>query len=434
MAPKQAIHLVDVLHASLPRTELLDKARELGVVQRQRKTNVFALLSVVVLTVPVRGCISRASMFRSYLMNTGERLSRSAFYGRFSKPLAALLRDLLEQRMVAARQQRPRTTGVLAGFTDVLIADATSIRLHSALRRLWPGSNEGTAILKVHAMIRAVSGELVRCTLTKGTSADGPVFGANHSHRGTLFLLDQAYNAASLWWRIHRLGAFFVVRLPGSYQPTIEHSNRHHRGRSRKVQGKKLRLVLQGLKRAVLDVDCLFRITVRPYTTDKPRRFRHPFRVVALRNRKTKRYHLYVTNLTPERMPAENIGALYRLRWEVELAFKAGKSGCGLAELNSRNPVVVRILVYAALLRHSLAMHSRRLASQTLGRSRWMGPLLWLDLFNQYLTGALRRLLGRTRAWPVSLRRLAKLATCPDRSRLPHRCQLLWFPPLEARI
>ncbi len=57
------------------------------------------------LTVPVRGCISRAALFRSYLLNTGKRLSRSLFYSRFNKPLAALLRDLLQQRMATAREQ-----------------------------------------------------------------------------------------------------------------------------------------------------------------------------------------------------------------------------------------------------------------------------------------------------------------------------------------
>ncbi|MGY3573037.1 transposase [Bradyrhizobium sp. USDA 4504] len=40
---------------------------------------------------------------------------------------------------------------------------------------------------------------------------------------------------------------------------------------------------------------------------------------------------LIVTSLDPDEYPLSAIGALYRLRWRIEIAFKHLKSGIGLA-------------------------------------------------------------------------------------------------------
>jgi hypothetical protein len=42
--------------------------------------------------------------------------------------------------------------------------------------------------------------------------------------------------------------------------------------------------------------------------------------VVGLLNRETGQYHLYVTNVPPEKLAAEDIGAVYSLRWQIEAA------------------------------------------------------------------------------------------------------------------
>lgn len=434
MAPLQASSLLDVVHALLPTNQLLDKARQLGVLKRQRKTDVAALLAAVVFTLPIRDIVSRAQMHRNYLRNTGKALSRSAFYERFTPSLEALLHFVVRSLQDHARAHRPQYTGVLAGFRDVVIADATTIALAPSLRGLWPGSNEGRAALKLHTRIRATTGELLWHRITKATAYDGHQFGVDWSHTGVLFLLDKAYNSASLWWRIHRVGGFFVTRLPASYKPTIERRNRNHRGKSRRVEGRKLRDVLVGLKRQVLDVMCNFQVRVQRYRSNRGRRFAHPFRVVAIKNRKTYKYHLYVTNIPAERLAAEDIATLYKLRWEVELGYKAGKSGCGLAELNSRKPHVVRILLYAALVRQHLATSSRLCAMSTLSKKRWINPLMWLRVFNAELPSLLAQLLRATPAPTASLRTLARLAVSPDRGRPPLRHTLLRVAPVQARV
>ena len=62
----------------------------------------------------------------------------------------------------------------------------------------WPGTNDDTAAIKIHTHIRALTGELLKHRITAGTADDGKQFGVTWADRGTLFLLDRAYNAASL--------------------------------------------------------------------------------------------------------------------------------------------------------------------------------------------------------------------------------------------
>ena len=43
------------------------------------------------------------------------------------------------------------------------------------------------------------------------------------------------------------------------------------------------------------------------------------FRVVAVLNKETGDYHVYMTNIPVERLSAEDISSLYGARWEIEM-------------------------------------------------------------------------------------------------------------------
>lgn len=422
MSRTQNTAIADFLHVHIPADEIRVQADRLGVIQRQRKTDLLALLAVILFALPTRGRVSRAAMWRAYVRRTGRPLSRAAFYSRFTKPLAQLIRWILQTLIDRARAQPPRYTGLLEGFRDVIAADATTIALPPALRPRWPGTNDGTAAIKVHTWIRALTGQLLKRRVTAGTADDGKNFGVMPSDKGSLFLLDRAYCAARLWRRINDVGAFFVTRLPASYKPTIRRSLRPHRGRAKAVGGRKLREVLGEISRQVLDVECVFRAPTRKYRKKRGRWTQEVFRVVAVKNAESGAYHLYATNLPSERWPAEELATLYKLRWEVELSYKAGKSDCGLAELNTTDATVVELLVDAALIRETVAMQARLHAQDQLPEERWINPLMWMRVwaeeFKSFIPFIAQVAHARIR---ISFRALARIAVAPDRSRVPLR-------------
>jgi hypothetical protein len=69
-------------------------------------------------------------------------------------------------------------------------------------------------------------------------------------------------------------------------------------------------------------------------------------------------YILLLTSLPAESFPAVEVLTLYRLRWQIELAFKRMKSLAGLDALPAKNPDLARTWIYANLIVILLAERS----------------------------------------------------------------------------
>lgn len=59
---------------------------------------------------------------------------------------------------------------------------------------------------------------------------------------------------------------------------------------------------------------------------------------------------MLLTSLDAIDFPAERVAALYRLRWQIEIAFKRLKSLIGLADLQAKEPRLARCCLFAKLL------------------------------------------------------------------------------------
>lgn len=66
-------------------------------------------------------------------------------------------------------------------------------------------------------------------------------------------------------------------------------------------------------------------------------------------------YLMLLTSLSAEEWPPDKLLATYRLRWQVELAFKRMKSIVGLEELRVKDPDLARLWINVALLASLLA-------------------------------------------------------------------------------
>lgn len=417
------------LKSRVPVSDIRSAAHRLGVVQRRRTVDPVALLFSVALLVCGRGGQTLAGMRKLLALRFGIVVARSTFWDRLTPAFEALVDWLLERLRSISAENRPIYTGLLRGFVDVVAVDSSVVGVHDSLSNVWKGTRRSTAkaALKVHTFVRAVTGELLRYRITAEAHADCRAFAIGHWARGMLFLFDRGYSSASLWWRVHRVGGFFVTRLPGSYTPEVSTVNRRHRGRARGLAGRPLRQALEGLKRSLVDVTCDFRVHVRPYGKERGRWFNHPFRVVGVWDANKKAYALYVTNVPPERMSPADVAEVYRLRWEVETFYKTGKSGLGLNELPSTKPHIVRTLVKAALIRASIAMQAKCEADKNLPARQWINPQQWVRTWRLAAEALLCALLTGTRSTnpQVTWASLASLARDPNVNRPPTRWRCL---------
>lgn len=360
MATDSSLPLRQMLRKLFPSAWLWAEARRVGVVQRRRKVSPVALFWTLVLGFGVGQTRSLAGLRRAYERSTGTTLQESSFFDRFTAPLVALLKAALTRivRTTSLGTNRP-LRGTLVTFLDVLLTDSTVIRLHDFLAKLFPAcrTNHTLAALKIHLLlsVTGAGGQSVRITAER--AHDGPILRVGPWVRGRLLLFDLAYFKYQLFARIDQNGGFFVSRLKGRVNPTIVAENRTHRGRALPVVGEKLRAVVDRLHREVLDVMVEVVFPRRSYR-GHARRDRQLLRVVGVRALDGDGYYLYLTNVPPEQLAAEDIGAIYALRWEVELVFLEWKKSYHLDELPSGKRVIVEALLFAALLTWAV---SRRL-------------------------------------------------------------------------
>ena len=68
------------------------------------------------------------------------------------------------------------------------------------------------------------------------------------------------------------------------------------------------------------------------------------FRVVAVLNKETGEYHVYMTNIPVEILSDEDIASLYGARWEIEMVFKELKSYYRMDQIDSGNPDIIESL------------------------------------------------------------------------------------------
>ncbi|MCB9548492.1 MAG: IS4 family transposase [Myxococcales bacterium] len=404
------------LRALVPASDIRRQARLCGAVKRHRTIDIVEFLMATVVLVCGRGGQTIASMRRGFSRLFGAHVARSSFWSRFSAGFQRLVSWLLERLTADARAQQPALTGRLKPFTDVLAADSTVIKVHDDLASVWRGTRSSrAAALKVHTLIRATTGQLLRRSVTAEARNDAPEFKVGHWARGCLFLFDRGYSSASLWWRVHRLNGYFVTRLSKIYTARITAVNRRHRGRARGLVGRPFKEAIVGLKRSFIDVQCSFRCETRPYRSNQGRRFVQEFRVVGIWQPAERRYLLLVTNLKPASWSPTDVAELYRLRTEVETSYKTGKSGLGLNELPSSKEHIVRTLIDAALIRAQLAMAARSTAERHLPPGRWINPGQWVTVWREVIADAI------TDRPIMSWKALARLGQDPNVGRRPLR-------------
>ena len=390
-------------------------AHERDAVQRHRTINVTMLVWTLIVGFAVAGeSRSIAGFQRAYSAATNQTLARSSFYERFTPALRDLLSDLLEHALEEVAV--PHTIAPqLEQFRDVMLADATVFRLHRLLSE-FPATHSDQSGAKLHLVHNLTKQSIERFELTDERSHESSQFRTGNWLRGRLLLFDLGFYSYRRFALIEENDGFFLSRLKTNANPMIVEERRKWRGRAISLRGRRLQDILGKVQRAEIDVTAEVRFKRRPYGGQQSRDSMQ-VRVVGVRNEDTDDYHLYVTNL-PEEFTAKQVAALYGVRWEVEVLFRELKSLYGLDEINTSDPVIVELLVIAALLtltvsRALLGVLQEMHPETTFPRERWAATFRSLA---QLILEELAQSLGHP---PPNLTELLfRNARQPEKSRL----------------
>jgi hypothetical protein len=318
-------------------------------VKRRRKVDIVALVYSLVFGFSVGSERSIAGLRRAYERATGTALVASAFYDRFTQPLARLIEQLVEEALGKLSARRPRLAGVFDGFREVLTCDGTIIRLHNALEADYPSiwTHYMRASARLHVVMNVVGRGAKTIRIAAGRTNELHLLECGRWLKGRLLIFDLAYFRTELFREIGLNGGYYLARLLPRNNPLILGS-RH--GMPRRMVGRRLKYALarMGGNTRGMDIDVELRYQLRR----GPRRgdFTLPARIIGVRDPDSGELRLYVTNAPAELLDTRNVAAIYASRWEVELLFRELKTVYRLNEIPTRNRWVSECLIYSALL------------------------------------------------------------------------------------
>jgi IS4 transposase len=331
---------------------LRDKAKETGLIKRERKIDPVFIFWALAIGYGTHLQRTLASLKRNYERASKQILRDSSWYYRFTPELVAFLRECVARGLEYLAEEPSRTLNErLSPFEDVLIQDSTIVRLHEKLSKIWPATRslKVAAGVKVAVLASAIAAGPKSVALFAERTNELKTLRIGPWIRDRILLIDLGFYKYQMFTRIKENGGYFVSRLKSNSNPLIIEANRVYRGRSIDVRGKHLQEVLKNLKRQVLDVEVEVEFNRRSYRS-KEKKDNERFRLVAVYNEDEDKYHLYITNLPPDLLEPEEVARLYGARWEVEILFKELKSKYALDVVPTSNPQVIEAFIWIAIL------------------------------------------------------------------------------------
>jgi len=291
-------------------------------------------------------CTSLESIRRYMKNQTEKKSSRGSFWERLaSNRLKTLLRAAVSKLLTQLSTTVIGPRGLLKqlGIIGIEIVDSCIFTLWDGASDDFPGVKTNAGI-KLHSCFNPLTGKFSWFDMTPSSTHDRKCFPDLQSLIGKLVIVDLGYWDFCLLWAIDNIGGFFLSRIKS--KTVIYITEFVQANFSKKHLGKSLfSLPLKRKRGDIIEIkvekECKSGILA--------------CRAIAFWNPAYNCYHWYITNL---KVAPHLIYPLYRLRWQIELVFKACKQSLNANRLTSNNSNIIESLLLASIAAH--------LASQTI--------------------------------------------------------------------
>jgi hypothetical protein len=406
-------------------------ARETGFIQRSTSrltgSGFFNLLTVEVLNEPTISYEGLCDMLVERDPNS--QITPQALCDRMNSDGAVeFLKAGLEKTLIETTRQPTAAikTAWLESFSRVLLQDSTQMQIHEKMADKFKGSggNASAASVKVDYCYDVKHEKAEHIAIRQGADSDQGFAEdlAARVQEGDLVIRDLGYFCLNFFAHLASVGAYFLSRLgfnvnvyltADADEPIklIRHINRFGNG-SKTVEFN----VFLGQKHRIPIRLIVYRLPPDVYRKRQKaaiKAAKRKGRSISLSYLKFLKYAFYITNVPATLWPMEAVGTVYRLRWQVELAFKQWKSLFQIKVLKGTRPERILSLIYGRLIVILVVQRLLALASvQAVNEQRELSfykAIQWLRrgkrLVNAFLEGQFGSLLSRMVS---SLKRLLK--------------------------
>ena len=349
--------LFQTIRAELDQLPAETFARVSGFLKRTpRKIPIPALLAALV-ALGAETVLSLERIAAVIGLAAGVSYSKQSFHERLSSKLEGFL-TLAATALFRHTVRAGDTRGWLGSFPRVILQDSTCQPVPERLAKAFPGSRNQRqlkrGLLKLQFITDLVGGAVLHWSLSGFTrndqAASVDILGV--VRRGDLILRDLGYCVLKGFRRLDERGAFFLSRARldlNFYDPAT--GQKLDLYRHLKTQPHWDGWVLAGEDKVRL------RLVAEPVAEDVANERRRKARGNRDRrlNPSPERlfllgWNLFLTNVPATVWPPKALFWVYRLRWRIEIVFKAWKSHLRFTELNVRNELLVRLSVLTKLL------------------------------------------------------------------------------------
>lgn len=350
--------LSDIMHKVLQQSAN-EASIKCGAVRRRRKFDGSTLVQTLVfgwLQLPEASYTDLAETARALDVD----VSRQAIVKRMTRETAETLKATLEIASKQSIMPPPQTLPLLSQFTGVYVQDSTWISLPDELYSVWKGTgcrtNSKKATLKLQLRFDVLTGAFTHFQLTDGITADR--WAEVHFEplpEGSLRVADLGYFSLDAFEKLTQTGVFWLTRLKVDCKLFDEHGAPFCLYKHLKTTkadtidatcfvGAKKRLSARLVALRCPEQEVNKRI--RNIRRDAKRRGIHPSK----ERLRLAGWDIYITNIEATRLTPQQIAAVYRVRWQVELMFKCFKSIGKVNTSHSTKPDRILCEVYAKLI------------------------------------------------------------------------------------
>lgn len=281
---------------------------------------------------------SISGIYRAFIKFASESINRGSFWERLAgNPLRKTLENIVAALIADTIGVAVETTQILSllKITGIYLLDATSILLPDEAEKHFRGTSNKAGI-KQHCAIELFSGKTIWYKLFESRSHDHNHFPPFELLTGALIIFDLGYFDYQLMLDLMSANIYFLCRLKTNsvvfIEEVVKGFDKSHIGKSlltcrdlTKCKGNILEAIVQKTTRNGGVMKC---------------------RAIGFWNPDTKCYHWYLCNL---KVAAQLIYPLYRLRWQIELTFKACKNSLHIDSISSANPNIIQALILAGI-------------------------------------------------------------------------------------
>lgn len=344
------------LQAQLQGADLDALARQSGFLQRLPRKIPLLSFVLALLALAAETTLSLERVAAVIALAAGVSYSKQALHQRLGLKLELFLAQV-GTALLNHLSLPVQTRGCFERFQRVLLHDSTVETLPEHLASAFPGSSNARrryAALKLQFICDLLHSQVLHLSLsgfTRNDQAASPDV-LQLVQPGDLIIRDLGYFVLKVLEQIGLKGAFFLSRYRHGVSVLDSKSDLLLDLASHLRPGQSLdRHVFLGAER----------VAVRLVAHPVPEAVANERRRKARANRdgrcvpsKDKLYllgwNIFVTNVPAEVWPLKAIQPIYRLRWRIEIIFKAWKSHLRLRELNCRTPDLLRLSLMTKLL------------------------------------------------------------------------------------